>query len=134
MHLSKPAIGRQGGARILLVEDETLVRIALAEDLRAAGFSVVEAATAEEALDYLRAGEVDLVFSDIQMPSSFDGLGLARRCRRDYPTLPVILTSAGVQPRQLEGASMFIPKPCSDKVAVEAINEALRLNAAGETG
>ena len=94
--------------------------------------SVVEAATAEEALDCLRAGaQVDLVLSDIQMPGSFDGLALARRCRRDYPTLPVILTSAGVQPRQLEGASMFIPKLCGDKVAVEAIKKALRLNAGG---
>ena len=56
-------------ARILVVEDEVLTRAIMAEELRLAGFSVIEADRADEALTYIKSGEqVDLVFSDIQTP------------------------------------------------------------------
>src|SRR3546814_3058625 len=79
--------------RVLVAEDDTLVRIAIAEALRDAGFRVMEAASAAEALAYLEAAErVDLVFSDIQMPGSLDRFGLARRLRGPHPQLPLHLT------------------------------------------
>jgi CheY-like chemotaxis protein len=85
--------------RILIVEDEVLIRAYLSEELRDAGFAVIEAAHAEEALSYLKAGEkVDLVFSDIHMPGSFNGLELARRLRDLHPSLPIILTSGNPGP------------------------------------
>jgi CheY-like chemotaxis protein len=57
-------------ARILVVEDEVLVRALIAEELRLAGFSVIEADRADDALTYIKAGEqVDLVFSDIRRPA-----------------------------------------------------------------
>ena len=56
-------------ARILVIEDEVLTRALIAEELRLAGFSVIEADRADDALTYIKAGkQVDLVFSDIQMP------------------------------------------------------------------
>jgi two-component system, response regulator PdtaR len=86
-------------ARILVVEDEVLIRAVIAEELRLAGFSVIEAGRADEALTYIKAGEqVDLIFSDIQTPGSLNGLQLAEALRDQYPDIPVILTS-GNAPR-----------------------------------
>src|SRR3546814_6125781 len=98
--------------RVLGAEDDTLVRSAIAEALRDAGFRVMEAASADEALAYLEAAErVDLVFSDIQMPGSLDGFGLARRLRGRHPELPIILTSGNAaRPDDMDGA-LFLPKP-----------------------
>jgi len=65
---------------VLLVEDEVLVRMMLADQLREAGCTVVEASDADEALLLLRQNlvRIDLVISDVRMPGSMDGLGLAR--------------------------------------------------------
>jgi CheY-like chemotaxis protein len=106
--------------RILVVEDDTFVRIALCEDLREAGLAVVEAASAEEALSYLSVGErIDLVFTDIQLPGRLDGIALARQLRTRHPALPVVLTSGNtVPPGDLEG-SLFIPKPYDHRHVAE---------------
>ncbi|MGH6935913.1 MAG: response regulator [Methylocella sp.] len=64
---------------VLIVEDEPLVRVAGADLLAKAGFEVLEAGNADEALRILEAApEVRVVFSDVEMPGSLDGLGLAR--------------------------------------------------------
>lgn len=113
-------------ARILVVEDEVLVRVALADALRAAGFSVVEAATADEALSYLQAGgHVDLIFSDINMPGSLDGLELAYRIRDAFPFLAIILTSGYKLAHNLDGFGRFIQKPYDIDHAVAAVREML---------
>src|SRR3546814_12807611 len=72
----------------------------------------MEAASADEALAYLEAAErVDLVFSDIQMPGSLDGFGLAPRLTGWHPALPIILTSGhAARPDDLDGA-LLLPKP-----------------------
>ena len=76
-------------AQILIVEDEVLIRALIAEELRLAGFSVIECDRADEALTYLGVGEeVDLVFSDINTPGSLDGLQLAETLRGKYPDIP----------------------------------------------
>ena len=80
-------------ARILVVEDEPLIRFAMAEALRELGVSVVEAASADEAWQYLTAGgSVDLVFTDHRMPGSMTGGQLATRIRREYPFLVVVVS------------------------------------------
>lgn len=82
-------------ARILLVEDEPLIRFAMAEALRDLAVSVVEAASADEAWQYLTAGgSVDLVFTDHRMPGSMTGAQLAARIRKEYPSIVVVVTSA----------------------------------------
>ena len=99
-------------ARILVVEDEVLIRAFIAEELRLAGFSVIEAGRAEEALTYINAGEqVDLVFSDIRMPGSLDGLQLAEILHDKYPDIPVILTSGNAPPRHVGIVEAFVAKP-----------------------
>jgi two-component system, response regulator PdtaR len=99
-------------ARILVVEDEVLIRAFIAEELRLAGFSVIEAGRAEEALTYINAGEqVDLVFSDIRMPGSLNGLQLAEILRDRYPDILVILTSGNAEPKHVGILWAFVPKP-----------------------
>jgi CheY-like chemotaxis protein len=103
-----------------VVEDDSLVRVAICEDLREAGLSVIEAASADEALSYLGAGQpIDLVFTDIQMPGRLDGIGLARRLRARHPALPVVLTSGNAVPPEDLGGPLFLPKPYDHRRVAE---------------
>lgn len=78
-------------ARILLVEDEMLVRELAFEDLTEAGFEVLTASDGDEAMDVLRGDQgFDLLFTDIKMPSSIDGRELAVEAKRLIPELKVI--------------------------------------------
>ena len=79
---------------ILVVEDEALIRITLAEALRDLRITVVEASTADEAWEFLTSGgRVDLVFTDHRMPGSMTGSQLAERIREHYPSIEVLMTS-----------------------------------------
>ncbi len=79
---------------VLVVEDEVLVRMVIAEYLRDCDYVVIEAGSAVEAIALFKADvEVDVVFSDIQMPGSLDGFGLAQWVRQNRPGVKVILTS-----------------------------------------
>lgn len=83
-----------GAPRMLVVEDEPLIQFTMAEALRELGVSVVEAASADEAWQYLTAGgSVDLVFTDHFMPGSMTGAQLAARITQDYPFVIVVVTS-----------------------------------------
>jgi len=102
---------------ILVVEDDPLVRMPIAEYLRDCGYNVLEADDASEAVSLIDGGhDVDLVFSDIRMPGLMDGLELARWVRRTHPGLPVLLTSGYTGNRALErelGQGRLIGKPYS---------------------
>jgi two-component system, response regulator PdtaR len=109
-------------ARILVVEDEPLIRFAMAEALRELGVSVVEAASADEAWQYLTAGgSVDLVFTDHRMPGSMTGGQLATRIRRQYPSLVVIVTSAYFDDRGW--SEPVVPKPYNPFETATALAE-----------
>ena len=83
------------GASILVVEDEVMLRILIAEELRGAGYGVVEAADADQALCALPGSlGVKVMVADIQMPGSMDGIALARAVRSSYPRIKIVLTSA----------------------------------------
>jgi two-component system, response regulator PdtaR len=106
---------------LLLVEDEVLVRTPVAHTLRGSGFVVVEAANADEAWSYLRTGApVDLVFSDIQMPGSMDGVELARRIRKEFDHIVIILTS-GKGALHPDNDHHFIGKPYRSAHVVETV-------------
>jgi CheY-like chemotaxis protein len=90
---------------ILVVEDEVLIRLDLAQQLRAAGYLILEASNGEEALTVLRGvNSVALVVTDVRMPGRTDGLGLAVWLRKNLPHIKIILVSGHV--------------PASDMVAV----------------
>jgi CheY-like chemotaxis protein len=93
-HSDAGTVPQPSPIKILVVEDEVLIRHEISEALRDLGVSVVEAATADEAWDYLLThGPVDLVFTDFRMPGSMTGLQLAEQIRAHYPYIQVMLTS-----------------------------------------
>src|ERR1700756_2939643 len=105
---------------ILVVEDDILARVTVADYLRDAGYTVIEAANAAEALQIFASGEpVDVVFTDIQMPGAMDGLMLARWVRDHHPETEVLVTSGksgdGVSSGLIAGGLIagdaFFPKP-----------------------
>lgn len=95
---------------VLVVEDDFLVRTCAADALSACGFNVLEAANAPDALLLLEATRVDAVFTDINMPGEFDGLGLAHRVHQRWPDVVVVVTSGRGCPDDI-AASPFVPKP-----------------------
>ena len=111
---------------VLLVEDEILIRIAVAEYLRLSGYTVVEAADAAEALTLFGAGElIDVVISDVDLPGTMDGLGLARWVKKHHSALPVLLTSGrGIAVAAAERMTFFfVAKP----YRLEKLAERLKL-------
>jgi CheY-like chemotaxis protein len=105
--------GARRAATVLVVEDEILVRMTLADYLRDSGLRVLEAANAEEAQAILRAGEaVEVVFSDVNMPG-MDGVALARWISAAFPDVQTILTSGDTANRAnaKAAAAVFLEKP-----------------------
>jgi CheY-like chemotaxis protein len=99
---------------VLVVEDEPLLRELSAYELQDAGYQVLEAAGADEALDILNSGrDVALMFTDVNMPGSIDGLELARRCHRRWPHMALVVTSGAgrIQPQDVPGEGRFLAKP-----------------------
>ena len=94
--------------------------------LRAAGFAVVEAANADEAIEMLeRDLEIQLIFTDIDMPGSMNGLKLAAAVRDRWPPVKIIATSGHfqVQAGDLPPDARFISKPYQPAQIVNAIRE-----------
>jgi len=78
------------GPVILIVEDEFLLRLDSPETIESAGFEVIQAANADEAIPILKARpDIHVVFTDIQMPGSLDGLKLARFVRDCWPPIKI---------------------------------------------
>jgi CheY-like chemotaxis protein len=99
---------------ILIVDDEELLRLNAADLLEENGYSVVEAANAEDALRTLeRRPDVRLLFTDIQMPGPIDGIELARLVHERWPHILLVMTSGQIQPSQAEipDEGRFIAKP-----------------------
>jgi CheY-like chemotaxis protein len=89
-----PASDDQSVPVVLLVEDEVLIRMAIADYLRSCGYRVIEAGSADEAVAVIDGrARIDVVFTDVKMPGSMDGFGLARCVRQRLPGIPVVLTS-----------------------------------------
>jgi CheY-like chemotaxis protein len=125
---SKPAEVAVTRTCILVVEDELLIRLCVADSLRDAGYDVVEAASGNEAAVLLEAGaHVDLVFSDVRMPGSIDGLALLKIVRQRSPGLPVVICSGHLEPgiALACGATGFIPKPYEFSEVVSLIESEL---------
>ena len=79
---------------VLVVEDEVLIRLDLADHLRLAGFRVIEASSGDEALTVLKSIDtVSVMISDIRMPGQTDGTALAMWVRREMPGIKIILVS-----------------------------------------
>jgi len=99
---------------VLVVEDEPLLRLNAVDLLEEAGYAVIEACDADAAIELLAARlDIRLVFTDIDMPGSMDGLRLAAAIRSRWPPIDIIITSGKVSPSasDLPARGVFLSKP-----------------------
>jgi CheY-like chemotaxis protein len=111
---------------ILVVEDEPLVRLCAVDTVAAAGFDVIEAASADEAIRILESrSDIRVVFTDIQMPGSMDGLKLAHAVRDRWPPIKIIVTSGRelVTKHDLPEGGRFFAKPYDPTEICKALRE-----------
>src|SRR3982751_3864908 len=110
LHHSIPAV-------VLVVEDELLLRMRAVDMVEDAGFTSVEAVNADEAIAILESrSDITLLFTDIQMPGSMDGLKLAHAVHARWPAIKIIRFSGQVKPSDAERPtdSRFFGKPLGD--------------------
>ena len=116
---------------ILVVEDEVLVRLDLVAYLEDAGYRVVEAGSAREAIEILEQDRsIRVVFTDVQMPGDMDGLALARCVRERWPPTIIVVSSANTFDRDEAGADIhLLDKPYTVdhmKLVLEAVADQLK--------
>jgi CheY-like chemotaxis protein len=101
---------------VLIVEDEPMVRSFAVEMVQEAGFEVIEAANADDAIRILETNsDIRVVFTDVQMPGSMDGLKLAHAVRNRWPPIKIIVTSGRrmAAKHDLPEGGRFFAKPYS---------------------
>lgn len=111
-------------AVILVVEDETLLRLNAVDMLEEAGYTVLEAANADEAIIILETrSDVTVVFTDVNMPGSMDGLKLVQAIRRRWPPVLLIVTSGkhALRDGDLPHGGRFVPKPYSNEQVLSVV-------------
>lgn len=99
---------------VLVVEDEALIQLDAVDIVTEAGFRAYEAANADQAIRLLEEhGDIGILFTDINMPGSMNGLELARYVRDRWPLVKIILASGQIPPRggDMPRESVFLSKP-----------------------
>jgi DNA-binding response OmpR family regulator len=116
-------------ATILVVEDEVLIRAAVAGYLRDCGYRVLEAGTAEEAQTIFASGEpVDILFADVELGPGASGFVLATWARQKHPAVRILLTSGVDRTAEKAGDlcdGPFLAKPYAHERLAEEINRLL---------
>ena len=122
------ALGNVSLGTILLVEDEVLIRVDLAECLRTAGFrNVLEAGNGDQALAMLGAHPaINLVISDVRMPGATDGVALAAWLRANRPQVKVVLVSGHLPSLQTGAADLLVEKPIQPQSLITSIVQMLQ--------
>jgi CheY-like chemotaxis protein len=116
-------------ATILVVEDEAILRMLNAEMLEDAGFRVLEAASADEAVKILeQSPDVRVLFSDVKMPGTMDGIDLARMVHTRWPKIGILLTSGHMRPNRedLPNDGRFVAKPYVVNSVIAEINRIIQ--------
>jgi CheY-like chemotaxis protein len=111
---------------VLVVEDEVLLRMNAVDMIEAAGFVVLEASNADEAIEILESRhDVRVMFTDIQLGGSMDGLKLAAAVRGRWPPIKIVATSGhvNVQANDLPDGGRFLPKPYSSSQIAATLRE-----------
>ena len=109
---------------VLVVEDEPLVLLDAADMIEAEGYEVILASSADEAIALLKTrDDIRIVFTDIEMPGSMDGLNLARVVREKWPPVELIITSGKHRPNSadLPARGRFIEKPYTTREVKDAL-------------
>jgi CheY-like chemotaxis protein len=109
---------------VLIVEDDPLLRMLVAELVEEAGFVVIEAGNAEEAITLLESRpDIALLFTDIDMPGGMNGLKLAHAVRDRWPSIKILVVSGHVRlrPSELPSDCRFLAKPYRSETVVEQL-------------
>ena len=118
-----PAPAGLPSKHVLVVEDEPLLRLLIADELRDRGYDVCEAVNADSALSMLVSEDpFDLLLTDIQMPGEANGLGLAERVRSGWPQIKIIIFS-GNPPAEGPGrfADLVLRKPLDFSALLDSV-------------
>lgn len=113
---------------ILVVEDESLIRMSIVDYLEDNGFAVLEARDADQALALLQKHpDIAIIFTDVDMPGSMDGIRLAQAVRERWPPIRVYVTSGlwRFKDGELPDETIFIPKPYNADELVEQFRAAV---------
>jgi CheY-like chemotaxis protein len=113
---------------VLVVEDDVLLRMDAVDIVTSAGFDAVEAGNADEAIAILEARpDIHIVFTDIQMPGSMNGLKLAKFVKDRWPPIKIIATSGliRISDDDLPAGGRFLPKPYSPAEVVQTLRDLL---------
>ena len=116
-------------ALVILAEDEALLRLDAADMLDAAGYSILEAATADQAAELLRTrAEVQVLVTDVSMPGKLDGFGLARLARAVHPFIGIVIVSGRDAPDadELPAGAAFLMKPFSQEGLLKAVSAVIQ--------
>ena len=120
---------RHAGPLALVVDDDASLRMDIAEILKQAGFRTLEAGDGDEAILVLeqRHLDVSLLFSDMEMPGSRDGLALAREVAVKWPYVSIVIASGRIRPApgELPAGTHFIGKPFSPETVHGHLREML---------
>lgn len=114
----------QSPPRLLIVEDDGLIRLDLVDMVSDLGFTVQEASTADEAVEVLETEEpIQAILTDIDMPGSINGLGLANVAHRRWPDIRVVVISGRYNPAEgvLPPGAIFLTKPVSPDLIEKAL-------------
>jgi two-component system, response regulator PdtaR len=107
---------------VLVVEDEVMIREVVKDELEDAGYTVIIAEHADAAIAILEARQdIHLVFTDIDMPGSMNGLKLAAFVRDRWPPVHIIITTGKSRPASIPANALFIPKPYVGRNVVAAM-------------
>lgn len=115
---------KNGQAVVLIVEDSAIIRMGAIDLVVAAGYEALEASSADEAIRILeRRDDIDLVFTDVQMPGTMDGVKLSHYIRDRWPPLKLIVASGAaiLEESSLPLGSKFFSKPYDDNSITDAI-------------
>lgn len=109
---------------ILVVDDEALIRINLADFFEDEGFQVFEAENADAAIAIMESNpSIRIVLTDVQMPGSMDGVKLAHHVRARFPPTLLVVASGAVKvsPAELPSHTMFVAKPFDPRFVLDEI-------------
>ena len=110
--------------KVLIVDDEAYVRMLVADVLDEAGYEVIEAGNAQTALKRLEiADDVQVLFTDINMPPGMDGLELAEQVHQRWPQIGLVIASGYERParEQIADGGIFVPKPFRPETIISAV-------------
>jgi CheY-like chemotaxis protein len=113
-----------GKAVVLVVEDSTIIRMGAVDLVRSVGYEALEACDAEGAIRILASrDDIDLVFTDVQMPGTMDGIKLSHYIRDRWPPVKLIVASGAtiLEESSLPGGSRFFSKPYDDHTITDAM-------------